>query len=215
EQNQALMTNFMNQLSGEQQTIVQQEMGKIVSSGLGEKVIKTGSTVPDFSLIDASGNDIRLYELLQNGPVVISFYRGGWCPFCSLEFKALMDIYPQVKTMGAELIAISPQTHHHSVSTVSDLAIKFPVLSDPANQVTKRFGLLFTMPHAIQVLYKEWGLDVPTANGSDSYDLPVPATYIVGSDGTVVDAYINVNYTERMEPAEIIKSLGKIQAAME
>ncbi|MDH5192015.1 MAG: AhpC/TSA family protein [Gammaproteobacteria bacterium] len=210
EQNQQLMTDFMNQLPQEQQAIVQHEMGKIISDGCGNEVINTGDVVPDFSLVDVHGGDFRLYEMLQKGPVVISFYRGGWCPFCTLEFKALMDIYPQVNAAGAELVAISPQTHHHSVLTATDLSIPFPVLSDPGNQVTRRFGLLFKMPEAIQVLYKEWGLDVPRVNGSDNYDLPIPATYIVGTDGKVKEAYININYTERMEPAEILAFLKKL-----
>lgn len=210
EQNSELLMSFMNQLPEEQQAIVQQEMGKIMSAGFGKDAIGVGDSAPDFSLIDTSGNDTRLYDILQKGPIVISFYRGGWCPFCSLEFKALMDIYPEVKSSGAEMIAISPQTHNNSVSTVQDQHIAFPVLSDPGNQVIKRFGLLFTVPEALRPLYEEWGIDVPKANGSDSYDLPIPATYIIGSDGKVKDAYVNVNYTERLEPIHILRTLGKI-----
>lgn len=210
EQNHELMMNFMSQLPEEQQVIVQHEMSKIMSAGFGKDAINIGDTVPDFSLIDVNGHDVSLYDVLKKGPVVISFYRGGWCPFCSLEFKALMDIYPKVKLAGAQLIAISPQTHNNSVSTANEQGIEFPVLSDPGNQVTKRFGLLFKMPEAIQLLYKEWGLDVPAANGSDSYELPIPATYIISTNGKVRDAYINVNYTERMEPLEILNALEKL-----
>jgi peroxiredoxin len=149
--------------------------------------------------------------MLNNGPVVLSFYRGGWCPFCSLELQALQGILPEIRARGASLISVSPEKPDNSLSTAEKYNLEFEVLSDQANRTAREYGLLFTVHEEMRPLYLEWGFDVPVCNGDDSWELPVPATYIIDTNGVVRAAFIDKDYTKRMEPDDIIAALDDIQ----
>jgi peroxiredoxin len=184
---------------------------EVARSGLVEKSLKVGDKAPDFDLPNASGKAIRLSELLQHGPVVVAFYRGGWCPYCNLELRALQKALPEFQKAGAQLVAISPQTPDSSLSTQQKDELQFQVLSDRHNAVARQFGLVFTLPEEIRTIYKRFGHDLAARNGDDSFELPFPATYVIGQDRIIRFAFVNVDYTKRAEPADILAVLRELQ----
>lgn len=210
EQSQKMVEEFINGLPAEAQAAVQQGFADLMASDFGEHALREGDMAIDFSLPNAKGETMRLYTLLEKGPLVLNFYRGGWCPFCNLEFKALHDILPQINELGASLVGVSPELPDNSLDTVEKHQLQFEVMSDVGNKIAREYGIVMNVPAVMRPLYQEWGIDLIQANGDDSWELPIPATYIIGSDGRIVSAYINRNYTERMEPTDIIKVLKSL-----
>lgn len=211
EQTRQLTESFISGLSEEDQLTVQQAFEIIMQSGAGDSAIREGDKAKDFTLPDTKGKQRSLTEFLQKGPVVISFYRGGWCPYCNLEFKALADSLPAIRELGATLIGISPELPDNSLSTAEQHNLPFEVLSDVGNKVSRDYGIVMKVPDNMQPLYLKWGLDVPKVNGDDSWELPIPATYVIRQDGTISFAFVNKNYTERCEPDDIISALSALE----
>ena len=140
----------------------------------------------------------------------MSFYRGGWCPFCNLELWALQKILPEIERLGASLVAVSPELPDASLNTLEKHRLQFQVLSDRGNQVARQFGLVFTLPQELRPVYEQFGIDIPPHNGDQSFELPLPATYVIASDGTIRYAFVNSDYTQRAEPSDIIAACAKI-----
>ncbi|WP_175690569.1 peroxiredoxin-like family protein [Burkholderia anthina] len=188
---------------------VLQAMGKaaedLAASGITEKALKAGARAPVFELPDAEGRPVRLNELLKDGPVVLVFYRGQWCPFCNLTLAALQRVLPEIREAGATLVAVSPQTPQSTAATVKASAIDFPVLSDMGNHVARSFGLVFLLAADMRPIYRDLGADLPDFNGDASYELPLAATYVIGKDRRVAYAFVDSDYTRRLEPAEIVR----------
>lgn len=180
---------------------------ELAASEMMEASLQVGDTVPPFVLPDPTGNSVAILDLLAGGPVVLAFYRGGWCPYCSTELRALQSVLPELRQVGATLLAISPQTPDNSLSTVEKLELAFPVLSDTGNQVARSFGLVFSLPESLRGVYQSFGIDLPAANGDDSFELPVPATYVVRRDGKVVWRFVDPDYTRRAEPGDVLAAL--------
>lgn len=181
---------------------------EVVASGIANSSIGVGLKAPDFSLPNADGTIVSLSSLLAGGPVVLAFYRGGWCPYCSIELRALQDKLVEITAAGATLVAISPQTPDSSLSTSEKLQLAFPVLSDESNHVAESFGLTFTVPEALRQVYSEKGIDLPSANGDNTFRLPIPATYVIRTDGTVAWRFADPDYTLRAEPDDILAVLA-------
>ena len=150
---------------------------------------------------------MRLSSLLAAGPAVLNFFRGGWCPYCSLELRALQDALPQIQRLGAQLAAISPQQPQESRSTAEKYGLAFPVLSDVGNVVSTAFGLTYDLADALRPIYARFGHALPDVNGDPSWRLPVPATYVVDQDRSIALAFIDVDYRNRLEPAQIVATL--------
>lgn len=176
----------------------------LVKSGIIAGSLKKGDRIPDFTLPNAVGENIALRSLLERGLVVLSFYRGGWCPYCNLELRALQVALPEIEKLGANLVAISPQTPDNSLSTTEKNELSFQVLSDVGNQVARQFGLVFTLPEQLRPIYQEFGINVTAHNGDESFELPIAATYIVDRNGIVIHAFVDADYTKRLDPEEII-----------
>ena len=210
QQTRQALNDFIGSLPADAKNTVANAFEKLLSSDAGDKAPGKGDKAPNFVLPNVHGKDTQLSELLREGPVVLSFYRGGWCPFCNLEFKALSDILPEIQAKGANLIGISPETPDASLSTIEKHHLPFEVLCDLGNQIAERYGLIMTVYEELRPLYQQWGIDVPTANGDDSYQLPIPATYVIKQDGTIHACYVNKDYTSRMEPADILQALESI-----
>lgn len=210
EKTQKAMQDFFSSIPEDAQQIVGGAFEKLMKSDVGDNAPATGDQAPDFELPNVRGGSTQLSERLKQGPVVLSFYRGGWCPFCNLEFKALSDILPEIEDKGASLIGISPELPDASLSTIEKHNLPFEVLSDAGNKIANKYGLIMDVYEEIQPLYKEWGIDVPAANGDDSYQLPIPATFIIKQDGSIVACYVNKDYTTRMEPSDILAALASI-----
>jgi peroxiredoxin len=184
-----------------------QATADLIDSKIAEQSLSQGEKVPHFILPNAVGQEITLDSLLAKGALVIAFYRGGWCPYCNLELRALEQALPEIEARGATLIAISPETPDSSLGTQEKNELSFEVLSDRGNLIAKQFGLVFTLPEALRPIYSNFGIDIPAHNGDGTFELPLPATYIVGADGTVVYRFAHGDYTQRLNPAEIIEKL--------
>lgn len=182
----------------------------LIDTGQAGKALNVGETCPDFTLNNARGDSVSLGEQLKNGPLVISFYRGAWCPYCNLEIRALKEELQAIRQQGADLIAISPQLPDKSLSQAEELKLEFEILSDIDNQLARQFGLIFTLPESIREVYDAFGIDVVDHNGNDKFELPIPATYIVDKDKTIRYAFVNADYTQRLEPLTILEELQKL-----
>lgn len=180
---------------------------EVAASGAARGAVGVGDRAPSFVLPDQNGAQVSLHSMLSGGPVVLSFYRGGWCPYCSLELRALMAHQPQIAAAGATLVAVSPQTPDASASTADQLDLDFPVLSDSGNQVAESFGLVFTLPEPLGRLYEQMGNDLAATNGDQTMRLPVPATYLIRPGGTIAWGFVDPDYTKRAEPTDVIAAL--------
>ena len=180
---------------------------ELAESKILEDVLKEGSQAPDFELRNALGEHVKLSELLQDGPVVLSFYRGGWCPYCNIELNALQKIQPELQELQSKLVAVSPQTPDNSLTTQEKNELTFEVLSDAGNSVARNYGLVFKFNDDLRELYDKFGLDIPKSNGNDEWELPLPATYVIDRDRTVKYAFVNTDYKKRGEPSEILDAL--------
>jgi len=206
-QTEAALNDFVTSLPTQTQQLVGDAFGRLMASDVATNAVQLGDRAPDFSLPNAMGGSTRLSDKLATGPVVLSFYRGGWCPFCSLEFAALQRQLGQIEALGASLVGVSPELPDTSIATVERHQLRFEVLSDRGNAVATQYGLLSEVDEAIRPMYLEFGFDLPALNGDDSWGLPVPATYVLDPSGLVVAAYVDKDYTKRMEPSGIIDAL--------
>jgi len=160
-----------------------------------------------FSLPDQHGRSISSADLLARGPLILSFFRGRWCPFCIAELEAWRDVLPAVKAAGATLVAISPQKVQHNAFTADQHKLAFPLLSDPGNSVANQFGIVYRVPDEQEQLYRRSFVNLPHLNGDESWELPLAATYLVAADGTIKSAFVSADYRERAEPATVIAQL--------
>lgn len=173
---------------------------KLARSDLTDRALKQGDRIPDFALPDSAGRIVKSAELRRNGLLLLSFYRGDWCPYCNLELRALAERHTDIVAAGATLVAISPQTPDASLATSEKHRLQFPVLSDADNKIARKFGLVFRIDESLMPIYQAFGIDLKAHNGDDSFELPVPATYLVGRDGDVLEAFVNTDYRARLEP---------------
>ena len=180
---------------------------ELIASGAAARALKAGDKAPSFVLNDANGNPVALSALLEQGPLVISFYRGVWCPYCNMELQALQEALPSFRAAGAQLIAISPQNAANSRKSIRNNGLDFPILSDPGNETAAAFGLRFVLPDYLIDLYKSLKNDLPAFNGDASWTLPMPGRFVVTQDGVIRYAEVNPDYTRRPEPADMLAVL--------
>ena len=185
-----------------------QTISDLVANGLSASALREGDVAPDFSLPDARGHVVALKTLLDRGPVVISFYRGGWCPFCNLELRGLQRVLPEIVQMGASLVAISPQLPDNSLSTQEKNQLTFPVLSDVGNIAAKRFGIAFTLPTALVEVNRATGRELVEINGeAGAAQLPMPATFVLDKSGVIRLAFVEEDWSKRLDPDIVIDTL--------
>jgi len=206
----AFRSEFMAQVPPEiRDAMVRADM-ELAASGIAQRALKAGDRAPDFRLPDARGGYVRLKDLLAAGAVVLCFYRGGWCPYCNLELRALQQVLPDITRLGATLVAVSPQTPDESLSTAEKNALAFPVLSDAGSATAKSFGIAYDLAEELRPIYARSGHALPDKNGDESWVLPIPATYVIDTDGTIVLAFVDVDYRNRLEPGEILVALQSL-----
>lgn len=193
--------------------VVRKATQDLILSGLAEKALHQGEKAPDFELPDAHGKPVKLSTLLAKGPVVLIFYRGGWCPYCNLQLRSYQQALPDIHALGAELVAVSPQTPDKSQSTAEVDGLAFPVLSDKGNQVARRFRLVFRVPDDVYRAYEGFGINLETANGDATHELPMPGTYVVDRDGTIRFAYVNADYRVRAPVQRLLQVLHTMKDA--
>jgi len=175
-----------------------------------QKAIKAGDTLPPFKLSDAFGNDVASSTLLEKGPLLITFYRGEWCPFCNLALRALQNHLPQFEAKGVTLVAITCEVPKQALSTSEKNELKFPVLSDLGNKYAMELGLVFPMPEYMRPVFDGFGVDFKERNGDDSFVLPVPATLLVDQKGVVRNSFVEPEYHKRAEPETVLEWIDQL-----
>ena len=189
-------------------TTIDQAAHGLMESGIAEKTLQPGDRAPEFELADGDGMRWRSTNILRSGPLVVIFYRGRWCAYCNAQLVALQQIHSQVASAGASMVAISPQTEKHSYMTRDMHALRFPVLSDPGNDVARKFGLVYRVAPDLQQMYESIMTRLPGYNGDSSWELPMPATYLIRPDGIISYVRVDADWRDRPEPEEVIEELN-------
>ncbi|MFZ0859964.1 MAG: peroxiredoxin-like family protein [Candidatus Sulfotelmatobacter sp.] len=174
---------------------------------LAQQILRVGAKAPEFQLPDHDDKPVSSAGVFSKGCLVLCFIRGRWCPFCVGQMEAMNLILPQIERAGATLVAISPQTVKQSFFMHHQHKLRFPLLSDTGNKVARQFGLIYRVPPLQEAVYRQAFVNLPFTNGDESWELPIPATYIVDQDGTVLYASANEDYTERPEPGDVVRVL--------
>ena len=182
----------------------------LVASGQADRALKVGDGMPAFDLPDTNGERVHSAALLEKGPLVLSFYRGVWCPFCNIELKALQAALSDIQARGASLVAISQQTQANNRKSQRENGLGFPILSDKGGNLGAAFGLRWDVPEEMREVHRQLGGPLPVFNGEDSWTLPMPGRYVVGQDGVIAYAEVDPDYTRRPEPADLLPVLDRL-----
>jgi len=192
----------------ETQAVHARVIADLKAARFAERVLHAGSKAPSFELNDHKGKAVSSAELLNRGRLVICFFRGRWCPFCVGQLEAMDLIVSQIEQAGASLVAISPQTVQQSFFMVDQHKLRFPLLSDVGNQIARQFGLVYRVPDEQQAIFQRAFVNLPFANGDTSWELPIPATFILDRDGTILYTSADEDYAQRPEPADMLQQLS-------
>ena len=186
---------------------------KLADASISKNALKVGDIVSEIKLQNALGNEVSLFDTLENNDfAIVSFYRGEWCAYCNFELKALQGRNEEFEELGAKLIAVSPQSPDSSLSTKEKNELQFEVLSDNNNVIAKEYGLVFSLDEELRPIYLSFGIDIPSKNDEDSYEIPMPATYLINKNKEIVFAFIDEDYTKRCEPQDIIDTLKSLKS---
>ncbi|WP_018969887.1 peroxiredoxin-like family protein [Rubritalea marina] len=195
------------------ETITEYDKGiqAVQDSGVLEGALNVGDSAPDFTLSNAIGEKVTLSTLLKDGPVVLTWYRGSWCPYCNIALRSYQENLPKFKALGAQFVALSPELPDKSLPTSQKHALEFEVLTDLNNQVAKQFNIVFEMtPWLAKAMDNFAGLDGYNGKGYDTQTLPLSATYIITPDRKIAYAFLDAEYRNRATPEQILKELAKL-----
>ncbi len=201
---------FELKADAEKKLIYAEGIDAVRTSGILETARQVGDTAPDFTLTNATGQPVRLYDALVTGPVILTWYRGGWCPYCNLTLQRLQEELPKFRAAGASLLALTPELPDSSMSTSEKHALEFDVLSDPGNAVARSYGVVFHLTPAVAASYQN-GFDLHAYNGDASDELPLAATYVIGMDGVITYAFLHPDYRNRAEPKDILEAVQRLE----
>ena len=182
-----------------------------VASGQANLALRAGQLAPTFALKDADGTRFSSAAMLRRGPLVVTFYRGVWCPYCNLELEALESVRKDIESYGASLVAVSMQNAANSRRSARENHLNFPILVDGGGAVAAQFGLRYELPERILELYAQLGNDLKVVNGEDSGSLPMPGLFVIGQDGIVAYAEVNPDYTKRPDPHDLLPVLEQLE----
>ncbi len=188
-------------------------VAELEQSGIGARALQPGAKAPAFELLDHNRKNVASSDLLNRQGLVICFFRGRWCPFCVAQLEAMNAVYSEFQTAGAALVAISPQTPHQSFLMADQHHLRFPLLSDPGNQVARQFGLVYRVAEYQQEVYQRAFVNLPFINGDSNWELPIPATYVVDRDSTVLFASADPDYGKRPEPRTVLEVFHSFRAS--
>lgn len=184
----------------------------LVDEGAADDALKPGDRLPDFMLASAEGHFVRAQDLLAKGPVVLSFYRGRWCPYCSAELDALNAVATKIRDSGAALVAVTAEAGGEAIRTKFERQFDFEILCDLDNGLALECGLVFKLTPEVQKAYLESNLDLPKLYGNTSWFLPIPATYVIDRAGVIREAYVNPDFRHRLDPATIMQAIEGLKA---
>jgi peroxiredoxin len=203
-----LTAKLRDLVPAERLTTIDRAVADLRVSGRAARALQAGARAPSFELPDGDGHVWRSEDLLRHGPLVVVFYRGRWCAYCNAQLVALQQIHQQIAFAGGSLVAISPQTQKHSYMTRDMHRLRFPVLSDQANGVARQFGLVYRLSPELQMMYESIMTRLPGYNGDSSWELPLPATYVIRPDGLILYARVEDDWRRRAEPEEVLSNLN-------
>ena len=205
---------WMLRVPADRRAAMERHIAHLSETGLGSRAKQVGDLAPVIVLPDAHGQTFEVATLLAKGPVIVTFYRGGWCPYCNLELKAYQALLPRIAAAGANIVAISPEKPDDTVSTAEKNALSFPVLSDIGHAVGKAFGVVYAFTDDVRQVYDGFKLDIPSKNGTPGdWSLPLSATYVIGANAVILFADTRVDYRERTDPEEVLRVLEHRAAA--
>ena len=184
---------------------------ELIASGQAERALKSDDRAPAFTLPDPEGKPVSSQDLLAKGPLVVTFYRGAWCPYCNLDLQALEEARLEIEARGASLVAVSQQTAANSRKSQQSNKLGFPIVGDKDGELAAKFGIRWRLPEDLQAIYKQLGADLTAFNGEASWTLPMPARYVIGQDGVIAYAEINPDYTRRPEPSDMFPVLDRVK----
>ena len=208
----SVLQDQLDEITANTRHLVQQErlavgeraVAELFETGIEDRILPVGELAPDFELNDATGRLVRSQDMLALGPLVIKFFRGRWCPYCTTELEAWRDLYGKLREHDALLVAVTPQTERQSDFMCGRHGLPFPVLSDPGNAVAERFGLVYSVPEYHRAYYRSILVNIPFVNGDESWCLPIPATYVIAKDHKVLFAEAHADYRVRPEPDDAL-----------
>jgi peroxiredoxin len=190
--------------------VMKQAGEELAESGQADRALGVGAQAPRFRLPSATGQTVALETLLVGGPVVLTFYRGAWCPYCNIALRALQHHHHDITSHGAQLVAVSPQSPDESLSLTEKHELTFEVLSDVGSDTAKQYGLAFDLTDDLAAVYESLGFDLERVNGGYPRTLPIPATYVIDREGAIRWAFVDADYTARAEPADIVEALAAL-----
>lgn len=196
-------------LSEDDWDVIDGSIADLEATGIRSAVLKPGDTAPAFALPNALGQTVTSADLLARGPLVVKFYRGAWCSYCNVEVRALMGVLEDIRGLGADMVAITPELPDQMVTMQEKHDLEFEVLSDLGNAVARQYGLVWTLPERVRAFYAKIGLDLERSNGDASWELPIPGNFIVARDGTILDVFAEPDYRIRQEPADVVAVLKR------
>jgi peroxiredoxin len=206
----------LDEITSQTRTLVQPErlllsdraISELLATGIEDRLLKPGMQAPEFTLADVNGKLVRSSDLLALGPLVVSFFRGRWCPYCVTELEAWRDLFPALRERGALLVGISPQSVRQNDFTLTQHALPFPLLRDETARVAEAFGTVYTVPRFMQDYYRSILVNIPFINGENSWRLPMPATVVIGGDSRVLWAEGHADFRVRPEPHEVLAAIA-------
>ncbi|GGV20198.1 peroxiredoxin [Streptomyces filipinensis] len=206
----AFFDSRQQQIPADIRAVMRRAAQELAASGQAQSALAEGAQAPSFTLPSATGRSVGLDELLADGPVVLTFYRGSWCPYCNIALRSLQQHHDALTAHGARLVAVSPQVPDESLSFAEKNELAFDVLSDVGCDTAKQYGLAFDLPQDLAAVYEGLGIDLHRSNAGHARTLPIPATYVIGQDGLIRWAFVNTDYTSRAEPADILTALDNL-----
>ena len=199
-------------IPAEKKKVMEESLDALKKSKIEEKVIKVGKKMPEINLKNAHGKTVKLSELRKKGPVIVTFYRGSWCPYCNAQLSNYQQNLSEFKKRGAQLVAITPEKPDLSVLLEQNKRLDFEILHDKDNKFANKIGLVFGVSNELKDIYKNFGIDLEKSQGNAEWKLPIPATFIIRKDGTITYAFVDADYTKRASSEEIIKALDLLTA---
>lgn len=198
-------SEMVEKLPDQVRVTMEEALSALKSSSIEKRAPKVGDKLLSFNLPNHKHEQVCLDDLLKNGPVIVTFYRGNWCPYCNLELQAYQSHLENIKKLGVTLVAIGPELPDESLTTIEKNALQFQVLSDLNCEYAQELGIAYPLAEPLRPLYDSFGIDLEARNGS--FDLPVSATFVVDQDGIIIDASVEADYTHRRDPVDVIALL--------
>ncbi len=207
----ALKTKFETEMAPpEVVAVLHRITDELIASGQAGRSLHAGDRAPAFTLPDPDGKLVSSQDLLAKAPLVLTFYRGVWCPYCNLDLQALEEVRSEIEARGAFLVAVSQQTAANSRKAQRTNKLGFPIVGDKDGELAAKFGIRWHLPEDVQAVHKQLGADLVAFNGEDSWTLPMPARYVIGQDGVIAYAEVNPDYTRRPEPSDVFAVLDQL-----